>query len=244
MPTEIGAVSALVRYPVKSMRGESLEDVALGWHGVAGDRRLALRRLDDRGGFPWLTASRLPELLRYAPVRDARDDGEALPTHIITPDGDRFALFDPALCDVVGRRAGIAVEMTHLDRGIFDDAPMSIISAATAQALCEAAGLPADPRRFRPNVVLDLAGATAFAEDRFVGQVLTFGDAHDAPAVFVTHRDVRCAMVNHDPDTAEAAPQLLKGLVQSHGTCAGIYGTVVRPGRVRVGAAVYASPAT
>ena len=60
MPIHVGQVEAIFRYPVKSMAGERLEAATLGWHGVDGDRRLALRRIDDRSGFPWLTASKLP----------------------------------------------------------------------------------------------------------------------------------------------------------------------------------------
>ena len=52
MPIKIGEVEALFRYPVKSMSGELLEVADLGWHGLDGDRRLAFRRADDRGGFP------------------------------------------------------------------------------------------------------------------------------------------------------------------------------------------------
>src|SRR4029077_286339 len=65
MLTEIGYVEAIFRYPVKSMGGERLEAANLGWHGLDGDRRLAFRRIDDRGGFPWLTASKLPDLLLF-----------------------------------------------------------------------------------------------------------------------------------------------------------------------------------
>lgn len=49
-------MEALFRYPVKSMGGERIEVANLGWHGIDGDRRLAFRRMDDRGGFPWLSA--------------------------------------------------------------------------------------------------------------------------------------------------------------------------------------------
>jgi len=67
MPIAIGHVEAIFRYPVKSMRGERLEVAHLGWHGVSGDRRFAFRRMDDRSGFPWLTASKLPDLLLFTP---------------------------------------------------------------------------------------------------------------------------------------------------------------------------------
>ncbi|MBI4624967.1 MAG: MOSC N-terminal beta barrel domain-containing protein [Verrucomicrobia bacterium] len=59
MPIEIGQVEAIFRYPVKSMGGERLEVAQLGWHGLEGDRRRAFRRIDDRSGFPWLTASKV-----------------------------------------------------------------------------------------------------------------------------------------------------------------------------------------
>ena len=83
----IGHVEAIFRYLVKSMGGERLEVVELGWHGLDGDRRLAFRRIDDRSGFPWLTASKLPDLLLFAPHR--RKDGAQgdLATHIRTPNG-------------------------------------------------------------------------------------------------------------------------------------------------------------
>jgi hypothetical protein len=60
MVIEIGQVEAIFRYPVKSMAGEQLEAANLGWHGLDGDRRLALRRMENRSGMPWLTASKLP----------------------------------------------------------------------------------------------------------------------------------------------------------------------------------------
>src|SRR6202521_1634162 len=88
MLTEIGHVEAIFRYPAKSMGGERLETAKLGWHGLDGDRRLAFRRIDDRGGFPWLTASKLPDLLLFAPHH--RDDGAQgdLPTHVRTREGE------------------------------------------------------------------------------------------------------------------------------------------------------------
>jgi uncharacterized protein YcbX len=52
---EPGRISAIFRYPVKSMAGELLDVARLSWHGIEGDRRLAFRRLTDKSGFPWLT---------------------------------------------------------------------------------------------------------------------------------------------------------------------------------------------
>jgi uncharacterized protein YcbX len=87
MIMEIGQVEAIYRYPVKSMAGERLEDADLGWYGLEGDRRLAFRRVDDRSGMPWLTASKLPDLLLFAPQRYNDGAQGDLPTHVRTPDG-------------------------------------------------------------------------------------------------------------------------------------------------------------
>jgi hypothetical protein len=65
--------------------------------------------------------------------------------------------------------------------------------------------------------------------------VLTFGDAADAPAVAVTMRDVRCAMVNIDPDDGSLAPEVMKAVVRTHENTAGIYGAVTRIGQLAVG---------
>src|SRR5437879_7145260 len=103
MLMEIGHVEAIFRYPVKSMAGERLEVANLGWHGLDGDRRLAFRRMDDRSGFPWLSASKLPDLLLFAPHRNAEADADGaqgdphLPTHIRTPDGEAMPVFSDDL---------------------------------------------------------------------------------------------------------------------------------------------------
>ena len=92
MTTEIGRVEAIFRYPVKSMAGERVDAASIGWHGIDGDRRLAFRRTRERGGFPWLTASTLPELLLFTAVRRG-DAGGGLPTHVRSPEGVHMAVF-------------------------------------------------------------------------------------------------------------------------------------------------------
>jgi hypothetical protein len=68
-----------------------------------------------------------------------------------------------------------------------------------------------------------------------LGSALTFGEGDDAPAVTVTMRDVRCAMVNLDPDRGSPAPEVLKAIVRANQNNAGIYGTVTRIGRLAIG---------
>ena len=55
----------------------------------------------------------------------------------------------------------------------------------------------------------------------------------------VSRRDVRCAMVGLDPDTADAAPEILKATVRINETCAGVYGETLRAGPIAVRDRVY-----
>jgi uncharacterized protein YcbX len=240
---EIGHVEAIFRHPVKSMRGESLEVAQLGWHGLDGDRRFAFRRVDDRGGFPWLTAGKLPDLLLFAPHRQADSALEDLPTHVRTPDGEELPVFGEDLANEVGRRYGAPVQMMQMNHGIFDEASISVIASDTVREIGRLAGLSLDVRRFRPNVVVRLLRPAPFQEDEWLGGVLSFGEGDDAPAITVAMRDARCSMVNLDPDSASAAPQVMKAVVRANQNNAGIYCVVARIGRVAVGQTIILHPA-
>jgi uncharacterized protein YcbX len=236
MDVVIGHIQAIYRYPVKSMAGETPERTQLGWHGLEGDRRFAFRRVAERGGFPWLTAGKLPELLLYKPIRQ---DNAELPSHVMTPEGKVLGITSDELRAEITGRYGADVEMMQLKQGIFDDAAISMISSATSHKITSDSGNPPDIRRFRPNIVIDTHGSEPFAEDQWVGKTVVLGDAQDSPAVQVTIRDLRCAMVNLDPDTAQPDPSVLKAVAQLNQTCAGVYGTVIRTGELSVGQTVY-----
>ena len=249
MLIELGHVEAIFRYTVKSLGGERLEIAELGWYGLEGDRRLAFRRTDDRSGMPWLTASKLPDLLLFAPQR--REDGAQgdLPTHVRTPDGQEMPVFGEDLAAEVGRRYGAPVEMMQLRHGIFDEASISVIASETVREIGRLAGRnfdvqSLDVRRFRPNIVVRLLRSAPFQEDEWVGGVLSFGEGDDAPAIAVTMRDERCSMVNLDPDSARPAPEVMKAVVRAHQNTAGIYGAVTRIGRLAVGQTIFLRAAT
>ena len=244
MLIEIGQVEAIFRYPVKSMGGERLEVAELGWHGIDGDRRLAFRRIDDRSGFPWLAASKLPDLLLFAPQRSEDGAQGDLPKHIRTPDGEDLPVFGEALDGEISRRLGAPVQMMQLKHGIFDEASISVITSDTVSEIGRLAEQNADVRRFRPNVLVRALRPVAFQEDEWVGGVLSFGEGNDGPAVTVTMRDLRCSMVNLDPDSASSDPKVMKAVVRANQNNAGIYGAVTRIGRLAVGQTIFLQPAS
>jgi uncharacterized protein YcbX len=126
----------------------------------------------------------------------------------------------------------------NLKHGIFDESPVSIISLGTVQGVERESGREVELRRFRPNIVIDTDIAEPFAEDRWVSRELMFGEGNSGAAVRVTMRDERCVMLNLDPDTAEKDSEVMKTVVRLNENYAGVYGTVVRAGELRVGQVV------
>ena len=176
--------------------------------------------VDERGGNPWLSAGRLPDLISFAPLRkDSDHDG--LPTHVRTPEGEELSLFGEALAAEIGRRHGAPVQMMQLRQGIYDESSLSVIASATVREIGRLAESRADVRRFRPNLLVRSTRDVPFEEDKWVGGLLTFGEAEDAPAVAVTMRDLRCAMINIDPDGGESSPEVMKACVRANENHAG-----------------------
>jgi len=221
------------------MAGERLEAANLGWYGLDGDRRLAFRRIDNRSGMPWLTASQLPDLLLFAPLRREDSAQPDIPTHIRTPDGKPMPVFGEDLAAEVGRRYGAPVQMMQLRHGIFDEACISVIATDTMDEIGRLAGRSLDIRRFRPNIVVRLRRPVPFQEDEWLGGVLSFGEEEDAPTVAVTMRDERCSMVNLDPDSARPASEVMKAIVRVNQNHAGVYGAVTHIGRLAVGQTIF-----
>ena len=62
-----GKVDSLWRYPVKSMRGEELDEAFASYSGIYGDRLFAFRSSANHKGFPYFTAREQRRLLQYRP---------------------------------------------------------------------------------------------------------------------------------------------------------------------------------
>jgi uncharacterized protein YcbX len=251
----IGKVDSLWRYPVKSMRGEELDEAFAGFSGVYGDRLFAFRSAASPKGFPYLTAREQRRLLQYRP-RFRYPDKAARPTNLTeaesmganpvsadfselmidveTLDGETLAIDDPALIDAL--RADIdqkhQLTLMRSERAMTDCRPVSIFSLQSARQLAEETGTPMDKRRFRANVYVDLASAGGFGENEFVGRSLRIGPKM---VVSVLERDPRCMMITLDPDTGEKEPAILKKVAQAHDGMAGVYGAVLVEGTLRKG---------
>jgi uncharacterized protein len=251
----IGTVESLWRYPVKSMRGEELDEVFAGYAGVYGDRLFAFESSANSEGFPFFTGRDQRQMIRYKaqfrnPEKAARPinlaDAEKSGTNPIsakpdelmidveTPDGKTFAIDDPALIDHVraGTEAKHTITLLRSEKALTDCRPISMFAVQSAKKLGEETGVEVDKRRFRANVYVNLKSAKGFEENEFVGRSLRIGSK---VVVAVLERDPRCMMITLDPDTAEKTPAILKKVAQAHGGFAGVYGAVLAEGMIRKG---------
>ena len=251
----IGKVESLWRYPVKSMRGEELEELFAGYAGVYGDRLFAFASASNNPGFPFFTGRDKRELLRFRPrwrnpekaVRPLNQKEAEVMSPLINPitagraelmleveapDGRTFAIDDPALLDALCEDLSEKPKLTLLrsDKAMTDCRPLSLFSRQTAEQLAAESGLAVDQRRFRSNVYLDLESGEGFGEDRFVGRNLRIGEK---VIVSVLARDGRCMMITLDPETAEKTPAVLKAVAQGHENKAGVYAAVLMEGMIR-----------
>jgi uncharacterized protein len=253
----IGKVDSLWRYPVKSMRGEELNQIFAGYGGVYGDRLFAFKSSANQRGFPFFTGRDKRQMIRYrarfrCPEKAARpinfDEAEKLSPNINpisasaaelmidveTPDGKMFAIDDPALIDNLRTGIDEKHELTLLrsEKAITDCRPLSIFAVQTARRLGEQTGVAVDKRRFRSNIYVDLTTSDGFAEDGFVGRSLRIGSK---AVVAILQRDARCMMITLDPDTGEKEPAILKKVAQAHDGMAGVYGAVLVEGMLHKG---------
>ena len=235
----VALVESLWRYPVKSMRGEELDEIFVGAAGVRGDRVFAFQSSTAQPDFPYFTGREQRHMLLYRPrLRDLETPaGHRFGCDVETPAGETLAIDHPALINRLRDGVDTAAKVTLMrsERALADCHPVSIISVQTARQLADETGLPTDKRRFRANIYLDIPGGAGFAENAFVGQSLRIGRE---VVLSVVERDVRCAMITIDPDTAAKTPALLKQVGQAHEGAAGIYASVLAEGRIRKGDAV------
>lgn len=253
----VGKVESLWRYPVKSMRGEELDEAYVGFSGIYGDRLFAFTSTAAPKAFPYWTGREQAEMLRYRPR--FRDPGSAVrPTNLAeaeaigsgltpvfgtpaelavdveTPSGDVLAVDAPVLMErlTAGLDGEHKLTLSRSDRAMTDCRPISLISVQTVRRLGEETGGDVDKRRFRANIYVDWDSAEGFGEDAFVGRSLQIGSK---AVLSVLQRDGRCKMVTLDPDTGESTPEVLRAIAKGHEGMAGVYGAVLVEGVIRPG---------
>ncbi len=253
----IGKLESVWRYPVKSMRGEKVDEVFVAYTGVMGDRLYAISSSDAPAEFPWHTNREQEELVLFrasyrnpastlkpaaleAAFKDALNPpypaAEAFALDVEAPDGKAYDVRDPAF--LASLRDSSAGELTlhFTQKNAVDCRPLSLFSHQTLALLEREIGLSIDKRRFRANFYADWDADRGFYENELVNRRLKIGDRLE---IMVRELDPRCKSITIDPETAETQPRILRHIARKHSGFAGVYAAVLTEGTVEAGDEIY-----
>ncbi|QZN99000.1 MOSC N-terminal beta barrel domain-containing protein [Chenggangzhangella methanolivorans] len=199
----VGSVSALWRYPVKSVLGEQVRSASLTSVGIELDRAFAI--IDVESGK--VASAKRPQLWRKM-----LDVGRRRGDTIRFPDGETIGVAEAGIDEKLSAFLGRAVRMstqaaptdsldraipeevlergeggeagsTHLvlaqaspDGGFFDYAPYHVILRSSLDHVRDAIGDDSIlVERYRANIVIDIPGLEPFAENGWAGIELKIG---------------------------------------------------------------------
>jgi uncharacterized protein YcbX len=237
-------VARLWRYPVKSMAGEQVPELRVGRGSVIGDRAY---------GFVEVDTGRLVSAKRYGSLLGCHARLAADGVEVTFPDGT--VVTDP---DELSRRTSTLLGrdvrlVRHTDPDaqpvaamaapdtLADFAPVHVLAVSALERL--AATYPAgvwDPRRFRPNVLIDDTG-DGDGVDGWLDHDVGLGADVVVHAVIPTPR---CVMTTLPQGGLPRDPTILRTLARSRlrdagpfgeRPAVGFYADVVTPGVVRQG---------
>jgi hypothetical protein len=229
----LATVSEIWCYPVKSMRGERVASARVDARGLRGDRLFAV--CDAAGklgsGKDTRRMRRMSGLLGFGATLGAEGD---VP-RVTTPEGSVHDVGDAALDARLSEAVGFAVSVQReAEVSHFDAAPVHLVTRASLDWLRTASpGSVIDPRRFRPNLVLDAPGV-GLLEDAWIGQTIVVG----ATRLRVTRRTERCVMTAMPQGDLPDDPAVLRAVARESAACFGVYAEVEAPGCIALGDAV------
>ena len=233
-----GRVLGLWRYPASSLAGERLAEMAVGTGGAEGDRLFGLvdaatgdiARPDASPkwhGVP-LIATRLADDGRLE-VRPPGGDWMAAPGKAADRAASAFLGFEASIRPF--GNAGPDGRAPVSPR--YEKAPIHLVTTASlAELKAQHPDGDPDPRRFRPNILVDMQPAAGrFPETEWIGRRIEIGELE----LMVVEPCRRCGFTIIAQDGLANDPGILRTLVKKNAHNLGVYCTVTRPGRVRTG---------
>jgi hypothetical protein len=214
----VGTLSALWRFPVKSMQGEPLTQAPVDVRGVLGDRLYAVRDPDGKLG----STKNTRRFRRMDGLLDFRARYESDLTPVITlPDGTEVRGDDEhvhwAIAHGLGRPDVVLAKEDIISH--FDELPLHIVTSAST------AHTGIDQRRLRPSMVIDVAETDGRPEDGWVGRELHIGTYL---VLDVARRVQGCDPTNPAPAELPADDASI-----------GVHARVLAPGRIHIGDQVF-----
>jgi hypothetical protein len=259
--THLGTVSALWRFPVKAMMGEQLNRTLVTASGLAGDRDWALIDGDNRIGTGKVPRKWGPLFSSRARYLEEPNGESPIAAELTLPDGERvmtsaadvearlsallgfearliteapepLKLESPALGKVPENDDAETIDFPVINR-FFDLGSLHLLTTATLTKLRELSpGTTFDPRRFRPNIIVDSEGADGFVENDWPGKVIAIGDEVRIKVMMPT---VRCVVTTRAQDDLPDDPAVLTTAAEHNSANVGVYAAVEQGGTVRRG---------
>lgn len=260
--TQLGTISAIWRYPVKAMMGEQLNATTVAADGVAGDRAYALIDGDGKIGTGKIRrkwGALFQSRARY--ITEPGANGLP-PAEITLPDGERMMTDDPdietRLSALVGFDARLITEAPSplvlespplgqvpesdaepllqlpVPNRFFDLGSLHLLTSSTLATLRDLSpGTTFDPRRFRPNfIVQSPEGVTGFEENGWSGKTIAIGPD---VRIRVTMPTIRCVVTTNPQDDLPYDPAVLKTAAANNNAFVGVYASVEQGGAVHRG---------
>ncbi|MCF6410841.1 MOSC domain-containing protein [Pseudalkalibacillus salsuginis] len=223
----VGKVTEVIRYPVKSMQGEYLSAASVHDYGVEGDRFFAWERSKRPGKH--LTIPESPFLLDY----DVKLEEKG--SLVFIKEGKRYKQGDKEIYMDLESKAGTDINLVHTDPAgtgpAYWDSPLLLTSKASLKELTRLSGREEmDMLRFRPNIVMALGDAEPFLEEAWIGKNLKINDV----ILHIEKGCERCAYINFDSKTQEVDSNVLKTVVKENKQIFGIYASVKKPGTINI----------
>ena len=221
----VGHLSALQRFPIEPLGGESPNTALLRSGGLVGDRLYEL--CDGDTGRP-LTSSLAPLLLLYRARYSEDLVSEELERwmRVHTPAGKEYALKDPGWLEEIARAIGRRARLVL--RSGKQDAMVHLVSRQTLKLAERTYGAALEPQRVRANLVIEITDGKAFEEDRWIGRKLRIGEA----LLEISGVSTSCIVTAFRSEAAAGDPDLLAGLVKIHGHL-GVVANVLAGSRLR-----------
>lgn len=203
-------VAEIWRYPVKSLRGEQLNETELLTNGIPGDRLVHVRAANGQV----VTSRTYPNLLGLSGTLGP--DGEPL------VDGLRWT--DSRSLRSVREATWSGTSLARDEgRDRFDVLPISLLTDGAVAAL------GVDRRRLRPNILV--GGVEGLVERDWPGRRIRIGRS----LIEIVKLRSRCVMTTFDPDTLEHDPNVLRRIVDEFEGKTALDCDVLEPGRIAVG---------
>lgn len=258
-----GVVTALCRYPVKSMQGESTDTATITLHGMLGDRAFALIDVETGKVASAKNPRKWPGLLAYSATFVTPPGNGATPkVQIVLPGGETVTTDQRDAAMILSHRLGrpVTIASSVPDKPLLEEYWPDIEELPHRDDVTEEAMPPGTFFDCAPVHVLTTATLRRFADlypqgrwdvARFRPNILV--DADDDAASFVENAWVgrtlqvgsatlkvtggtpRCTMTTLPQGDLPHDTNILRTAAQKNNAHVGVYAMVVSPGELRCG---------